>query len=76
MGELQDLFKAYSEELINQALMDFAHWLSKSPTDVTTEEEKLIEQSRQAYLLLKRERAAQEDIQSNWTVMTLNSGQI
>ena len=75
MGELQDLLKAYSEELINQALMDFAHWLFTSPKNVTTEE-KLIEQCRQAYLLLERERAAQEDIQSDWTAMTLNSGQI
>lgn len=63
--ELQDLLKAYSEEVINQALIDFSYWLSTSANDVTTEEEKLIEQSRQAYLLLERERAAQEDIQSD-----------
>ena len=62
--ELQDLLKAYSEEVINQALMDFSYWLSTSAIDVTTEEGKLIEQSRQSYLLLEQERAAQ-DIQSD-----------
>lgn len=65
VGELEDLLHAYSEEVINQALMDFAYWLSVGPNDVTPEEEKLIEQSRQAYLLLERERTAQEDIQSD-----------
>lgn len=53
VGELEDLLHAYSEEVINQALMDFAYWLSVGPNDVTPEEEKLIEQSRQAYLLLE-----------------------
>ena len=71
VGELQDLLKAYSEEVINQALMDFAYWLSTSANDLTTEEEKLIEQSRRAYLLLERERAAQSDSDSDdpeqWT---------
>ena len=51
--------------MINQALMDYAYWLSTSANDLTTEEEKLIEQSRQAYLLLERERAALEDIKSD-----------
>jgi len=65
VGELEDLLHAYSEEVINQALMDFACWLSVGPNDVTPKEEKLFEQSRQAHLLLERERTAQEDIQSD-----------
>ena len=51
--ELQELLKAYTEDVVNQALVYFVFWLSTGANDVTTEEEKLIEQSRQAYLLLE-----------------------
>lgn len=50
--ELKLLLKNYSPEVLNQALVDFAHVLSSS--DITEEEDKQIEQSRQAFLLSER----------------------
>lgn len=50
--ELKNVIAGYSPESFNQLLIDFAFYLSSS--DVTVEEEKLIEESRQAYLETER----------------------
>ena len=52
----------YSSEVLNQALLDFAHFLSFS--DIREEEDKQIEQSRQAFLLSERLNV-EEDINSD-----------
>jgi len=51
--ELKLLLNSYSSEVLNQALVDFAHFLS-ADADITEEEDKQIEQSRQAFLLSER----------------------
>ena len=51
--ELKLLLNGYSAEVLNQALVDFAHFLS-CDSDITEEEHKQIEQSRQAFLLSER----------------------
>ena len=60
--ELKLLLNNYSSEVLNQALLDFAHFLSSS--DVSEEEDKQIEQSRQAFLLSERQNL-EEDINSD-----------
>ena len=57
------LAKEYSSESVIQLLTDFALFLSNS--DLTVEEKKLIEESRQAYLEAERVRYNSEDIQSD-----------
>lgn len=54
--ELDILLNAYNSNVLNQALIDFAHYLPFS--DLSENEEKLVEQSRQAFLMKERERAA------------------
>lgn len=76
VGELQDLLKAYSEEVINQALMDFSYWLSTSPNDVTTEEEKLLNNQGRHTCFLNEKGLLKRTFSRIQTVMTLNSGQI
>ena len=60
--ELKLLLNNYSSEVLNQALLDFAHFLSFS--DIREEEDKHIEQSRQAFLLCERLNL-EEDITSD-----------
>lgn len=52
--ELRMLLKELTPEALNQVLLDFAYYLSSC--DVNKEEERLIEQSRQAYLECERQR--------------------
>lgn len=57
--ELQTLLNNHSPMVLHQALLDFAHRISES--DLLDEEEKIVEQSRQAFEALQRERGdAQE----------------
>ena len=60
--ELKLLLNNYSSDVLNQALLDFAHFLSFS--DIREEEDKQIEQSRQAFLLSERLNL-EEDINSD-----------
>ena len=46
--ELRMLLQEFTTEALNEVLLDFAHYLSSS--DINKNEERLIEQSRQAYL--------------------------
>ena len=48
-----------TEEALNQLFIDFAHFISFA--DLTEEEEKLVEQSRQAYLMQRREREREDE---------------
>ena len=61
--ELKLILHAHSSNVLNQALIDFAHHLPYS--DVSEEEERLIEQSRQAFLMKERERESTGDIVSD-----------
>ena len=49
---------AHCTEVLDQMLLDFSHYLSES--DLSPEEEHLVEQSRQAYLASRRERVQEE----------------
>jgi hypothetical protein len=60
--ELKLLLNAYSSEVLNQALIDSAHQLPF--TYVSHGEEVLIEQSRQAFLMIEREKEPDDDIVS------------
>lgn len=60
--ELRLLLNNYSREVLNQASLDFAHFLSFS--DICEEEDKQYEQSRQEFLLSER-RNLEEDINSH-----------
>lgn len=51
--ELKLLLNGYSAVVLNQGLADFAHFLS-CDSDITEEEDKQIEQSRQAFLSSER----------------------
>ena len=48
-----------TEEALNQLFIDFAHFISFA--DLTEEEEKFVEQSRQAYLMQRREREREDE---------------
>ena len=48
-----------TEEALNQLFIDFAHFISFA--DLTEEEEKLVEQSRQTYLMQRREREREDE---------------
>ena len=52
----------FAFDVLNQALRDFAHHLPF--TDISLEEERLIEQSRQAFLMKEREKVSEGDIVS------------
>lgn len=58
VGELKMLLHMYTPEVLNQVLVDFAAFLPFS--DLSDEEERLVEQSRQAFLMTER-RVARED---------------
>ena len=53
VGELEQLLQSYSSEILEQTLLDFSEFLPWS--DLTDDEERLVEQSRQAYLQRQRE---------------------
>ena len=57
--ELKMLLHMYTPEVLNQVLVDFAAYLPFS--DLSDEEERLVEQSRQAFLMTERRRVARED---------------
>ena len=59
VAELRNVIRGYTPEALNQLLADFAFYLSCS--DVTVEEEKVIEESRQAYLETERIRYTAEE---------------
>ena len=52
--EVEMTFTNYTENVLDQKLLDFSHYLSES--DLSPEEEQLVEQSRQAHLASRRER--------------------
>ena len=52
--ELRMLLQEFTTEALNEVLLDFAHYLSSS--DIDKNEERLIEQSRQAYLEQEKRR--------------------
>ena len=53
VGELEQLLQSYSSEGLEQTLLDFSEFLPWS--DLTDDEERLVGQSRQAYLQRQRE---------------------
>jgi len=57
--ELRMLLKEMTPEALNVVLLDFAHYLSSS--DIDRNEERLIEQSRQAFLERERQRVMNSD---------------
>ena len=57
--ELRMLLQKFTTEALNEVLIDFAHYLSSS--DINKNEERLIEQSRQAYLERERRRVMEEE---------------
>lgn len=57
--ELKMLLHSYTPEVLNQVLVDFAAFLPFS--DLSAEEERLVEQSRQAFLMTERRRVAREE---------------
>ena len=57
--ELKMLLHMYTPEVLKQVLVDFAAYLPLS--DLPDEEERLVEQSRQAFLMTERRRVARED---------------
>ena len=57
--ELKMLLHMYTPEVLNQVLVDFAAFLPFS--DLSDEEKRLVEQSRQAFLMTERRRVAKED---------------
>ena len=59
VGELKMLLHMYTPEVLNQVLVDFAAFLPFS--DLSDEEERLVEQSQQAFLMTERRRVARED---------------
>lgn len=50
--ELKLLLRSYTMQVLHQALLDFVYYLSKS--DLTVDEERLVEQSRQVFLEAER----------------------
>lgn len=60
--DLKTVTRGFTQESFNQLLIDFAFYISSS--DVTEEEEKLIEESRQAFVATERQRIAQQPVES------------
>lgn len=60
--ELKLMLRNYSSDVLNQAFLDFTHFLPSS--DVTVEEDKLIELSRQAFLISECKHLDQDIIHS------------
>jgi len=61
--ELKTVTRGFTQESFNKIiiLIDFAYYISSS--DVTEEEEKLIEESRQAFLVTERQRIVQQPVE-------------
>jgi len=64
--ELMNLLRQYNTDVINQVLLDFAQQIDSM--DFTEAEERLIEQSRQAYLLRCRQQESYDNLSSNQVV--------